>query len=118
MLQFGDDQARQLGLNVDRAKNLVLISASLTTAAAVAFSGIIGFIGLVIPHVMRIRWGADYRLLIPLSALGGASALLLSDLIARTALAPQTLPVGVVTALAGVPFFLWLLRRSRKQVYW
>jgi iron complex transport system permease protein len=118
VLQFGDDQARQLGLNVDRAKNLVLVSASLTTAAAVAFSGIIGFIGLVIPHVMRMRWGADYRRLIPLSALGGASALLLSDLVARTALAPQTLPVGVVTALTGVPFFLWLLRRARKQVYW
>ncbi len=118
VLQFGDEQAQQLGLNVSRAKNLVLVSASLTTAAAVAFSGIIGFIGLVIPHIMRMRWGADYRRLVPLSALGGASALLLSDLIARTVLAPQTLPGGVVTALAGVPFFLWLLRRSRKQVYW
>ncbi len=118
VLQFGEEQAQQLGLNVRRAKNLIIIGASLTTAAAVAFSGIIGFVGLVAPHVVRFIWGEDYRRLIPLAALGGASALLLADVLARTVLAPQALPVGIVTALAGVPFFLWILRRARRQVYW
>ena len=118
VLQFGEEQAAQLGLPVERAKNVIIITASLTTAAAVAFSGIIGFIGLVVPHVMRLVWGEDYRRLIPLSAIGGASALLFSDLLARVLLAPQALPVGIVTALFGVPFFLWILRRARRQVYW
>jgi iron complex transport system permease protein len=118
ILQFGEDQAAQLGLPVERAKNLIIVTASLTTAAAVAFSGIIGFIGLIVPHIVRLLWGEDYRHLVPLSALGGASALLLADLIARVVLAPQTLPVGIVTALIGVPFFLWVLRQTRRQVYW
>ncbi len=118
VLQFGEEQAAQLGLPVARAKNLIILTASLTTAAAVAFSGIIGFVGLVTPHVARLIWGEDYRRLVPLSALGGAIALLVADVAARTVLAPQVLPVGIVTALAGVPFFLWVLRRSRRQVYW
>lgn len=118
VLQFGEEQASQLGLPVEKAKNLIIITASLTTAAAVAFSGIIGFIGLVVPHVIRLVWGEDYRRLIPLSAIAGASALLFSDLLARILLAPQALPVGIVTALFGVPFFLWILRRARRQVYW
>jgi iron complex transport system permease protein len=84
----------------------------------VAFAGIIGFIGLVVPHIVRITWGADYRRLIPLSVLGGASALLLADLAARTMLSPETLPVGIVTALIGAPFFLWILRRAKTQAYW
>ena len=118
VLQFGEEQAAQLGLPVEKAKNLIILTASLTTAAAVAFSGIIGFIGLVIPHTIRLLWGEDYRHLVPLSALGGASALLLADVLARALLAPQTIPVGIVTALFGVPFFLWILRRARRQVYW
>ena len=118
VLQFGEDQAAQLGLPVNRARNLVIVSASLTTAAAVAFSGIIGFIGLIVPHIVRLVWGEDYRKLIPLSMLGGSTALLLSDVAARSVLAPQTLPVGIVTALAGAPFFIWLLRQKRRQVYW
>jgi len=118
LLQFGDDQAQQLGLNVTRAKTVLLVSASLATAAAVAFSGIIGFVGLVVPHVMRLWWGADYRLLIPLSIISGATALILSDVIARVVLAPQEIPVGIVTALAGAPFFLWVLRRAKNQGYW
>jgi iron complex transport system permease protein len=118
VLQFGEEQAVQLGLPVRRARNLVIVTASLTTAAAVAFSGIIGFIGLIVPHIARLVWGEDYRRLIPLSMIGGATALLLSDTAARTVLAPQTLPVGIVTALAGAPFFIWLLRRARRQVYW
>ena len=118
LLQFGDDQAQQLGLNVNRAKTIMLIAASLATAAAVAFSGIIGFIGLIVPHLMRIWFGGDYRKLIPLSIVGGAIALLISDVISRVVLAPQEIPVGIVTALAGAPFFLWVLRRTKNQGYW
>ncbi len=118
VLQFGDDQARQLGLNVDRVKRIVIIAASLTTAAAVAFSGIIGFVGLAVPHLIRLLWGGDYRRLMPLSIIGGAAGLLLTDIIARTALAPQELPLGVITALIGAPFFVWLLRRAKQQAFW
>jgi iron complex transport system permease protein len=118
LLQFGDEQAQQLGLNVTRAKRIILISASLATASAVAFSGIIGFIGLIVPHLTRLWFGSDYRHLIPLSILGGATILLFSDVIARVILAPQELPVGIVTALAGAPFFLWVLRRSKTQGLW
>lgn len=116
VLQFGEEQAGQLGLSVGRAKALIILSASLTTASAVAFSGIIGFIGLIIPHVVRILWGADYRRLLPFSLLGGASALLLADVLARLLLAPQELPVGIITSLAGAPFFLWLLWRNRRKL--
>jgi iron complex transport system permease protein len=118
VLQFGEEQAQQLGLPAERVKALLLLAASLATAAAVAFSGIIGFIGLIVPHLVRMIWGVDYRRLIPLSILGGGSALLLADLLARLVLAPQVLPVGIITALAGAPFFLWVLRRSKNQAFW
>ncbi len=118
LLQFGDDQAQQMGLPVTRARTLILLAASLATAAAVAFSGIIGFIGLIVPHVMRLWFGADYRRLLPLSLIGGAAALLLADVLARAVMAPQELPVGIVTALVGAPFFLWVLRRAKNQGYW
>jgi len=118
LLQFGDDQAAQMGLNVQRAKFIIIVAASLVTAAAVSFAGIIGFVGLIVPHVVRIWWGVDYRKLIPLSILGGASVLLFADVLARIILAPQELPVGIVTALAGAPFFLWVLRRAKNQGYW
>lgn len=118
LLQFGDEQAQQLGLDVQRAKLIILFASSLVTAAAVAFSGIIGFIGLIVPHVARMLWGSDYRRLLPLSIVLGASVLLIADLIARLVLAPQELPVGIVTALAGAPFFLWILRRARHAGVW
>lgn len=118
VLQFGEEQAHQLGLPAEKVKAILLLVASLTTAAAVSFSGIIGFVGLVTPHLGRLIWGADYRRLIPLSILGGASLLLFADLLARVVLSPQVLPVGIVTALAGTPFFLWLLRRAKHQAYW
>jgi iron complex transport system permease protein len=118
VLQFGDEQAQQLGLPVERVKTLLILAASLTTAAAVSFSGIIGFIGLIVPHLVRILWGPDYRNLIPLSIIGGATTLLLADLLARIVLAPQELPVGVITALAGAPFFLWVLRRAKARSFW
>jgi iron complex transport system permease protein len=118
LLQFGDEQAMQMGLNVRRAKFIIIVAASLVTAAAVSFAGIIGFVGLIVPHIVRIWWGVDYRRLIPLSILGGASVLLVADILARIVLAPQELPVGIVTALAGAPFFLWVLRRSKNQGFW
>jgi iron complex transport system permease protein len=116
VLQFGEEQAGQLGLSVNRAKTLIVVSASLATAAAVAFTGIIGFIGLIVPHIIRILWGTDYRRLLPLALLGGASALLLADLIARLVLRPQEVPVGIITSLAGAPFFLWILWRNKKKI--
>ena len=118
VLQFGDDQALQMGLNVRRAKIIIIVAASLVTAAAVSFAGIIGFVGLIVPHVVRMWWGVDYRRIIPLSILGGASALLFADVLARVVIAPQELPLGIVTALVGAPFFLWVLRRAKNQGIW
>ncbi len=118
LLQFGDDQALQMGLNVRRAKFIIIVAASLVTAAAVSFAGIIGFVGLIVPHVVRIWWGVDYRRIIPLSIVVGAGALLLADVLARVVLAPQELPLGIITALAGAPFFLWVLRRAKNQGIW
>jgi iron complex transport system permease protein len=115
VLQFGEDQAQQMGLAVQRSRTLVIVAASLATAAAIAFTGIIGFIGLIVPHLMRLLWGPDYRRLIPLSILGGATALLLADVLARRVMAPQVLPVGIITAQVGAPFFLWILRRSQAK---
>jgi len=118
VLQFGDDQAQQMGLRVTLSKTLILIAASMATAAAVAYSGIIGFIGLIVPHVIRMWFGTNYRRLLPLSMIAGAGTLLLADVLARVVLRPQELPVGIVTALAGAPFFLWVLRRARNQGLW
>lgn len=114
VLQFGEEQAQQLGLPVERVRRWVIGSATLVTAAAVAFSGIIGFVGLIVPHLVRLLTGSDYRRILPLSMLGGSALLLFADVIARRLLAPQEVPVGVITALAGAPFFLWVLRRSNK----
>jgi iron complex transport system permease protein len=118
VLQFGEEQAKQMGLSVERAKFFVVVTASLTTAVAVSFSGVIGFVGLIVPHLMRMFWGPDYRRLIPLSILAGSSVLLGADLLARILIAPQVLPVGIVTALIGTPFFLWVLRRAKTEVFW
>jgi iron complex transport system permease protein len=117
VLQLDEEQARQLGLNVERVKLTLVAAATLMTAAAVAFGGLIGFVGLIVPHTLRLLGGPDYRRLIPLSALGGAAFLILADLIARTALAPTELPVGIITALAGAPFFILLLRRVKRSVF-
>jgi len=118
VLQFGEEEAKQMGLAVDRAKVFIVVTASLTTAVAVAFSGVIGFVGLIVPHIIRLLWGPDYRRLIPLSIIAGATMLLLADMLARILLAPSTLPVGIVTAVFGAPFFLWILRRAKKEVFW
>ncbi|MFL5806872.1 MAG: FecCD family ABC transporter permease [Roseiflexaceae bacterium] len=117
LLLFDEEQAQLLGIHVERAKLIVVVAATLTTAASVAFSGPIGFAGLIVPHAARMLAGADHRRLLPLSALGGAGFLMLADLLARTLIAPEELPLGVVTALAGVPFFLYLLRRAKNAAF-
>ncbi len=113
VLALDEEQASQLGVNVGRTKLIVLAAASLMAATSVAIAGIIGFVGLIVPHVARMLLGADHRRLLPASALLGASFLILADLLARTARAPDEVPVGIVTAIAGGPFFLWLLRTRR-----
>jgi iron complex transport system permease protein len=118
VLQFGDEEALQLGLDVEKYKLVIVAASSLVAATAVSFSGIIAFVGLIVPHLVRIIWGADYRRLIPLSILGGGTVLLAADVISRTILAPRDIPVGIVTSIAGAPFFLWLLRRAKNEVFW
>jgi iron complex transport system permease protein len=113
MLAFGEDDARAHGVNVERVKLIGFGAASIVTGAAVAASGIIGFVGLLVPHLVRLIWRRDYRYLLPLCALAGPALLVASDTVARVAIAPVELPVGAITALLGVPFFLSLLRSSR-----
>jgi len=117
VMQLDEEQAQQLGINVERLKLVLLIAATLITAAAVSFVGTIGFVGIIIPHAVRLIWGADHRFLLPLSVLSGAIFLILADLIARTAQAPTEIPIGVITALCGAPFFLYLLRRRKKVIF-
>ena len=112
---LGEDGAAYLGVEVERAKLLILALGSLLTAAAVSISGLVGFVGLVVPHAMRLILGPDHRLLIVASAFAGGVFLIIADLLARILLAPGEIPVGVVTAIIGGPFFLFLLRRSRKE---
>lgn len=112
-LLLGESEARHLGFDVERLKRELVFCTALGVGAAVAAAGMIGFIGLVVPHLMRLLVGPDHRLLLPASALAGASLLLLADLAARLVLAPAELPIGIVTALIGAPFFLYLLVRGR-----
>ncbi len=117
VMQLDEEQAQQLGINVEKVKLILLAAATLITAAAVSFVGTIGFVGIIIPHIVRLIWGPDHRFLLPLSVLTGAIFLILADLVARTALAPTEIPIGVVTAICGVPFFLYLLRRKKRAVF-
>lgn len=114
LLLTGEREAIHLGVDVTRVKLVVYVSASLLTALAVSASGAIGYVGLLVPHVMRLLFGSDYRLLIPASALGGAIAIVLADTLARTIVAPTELPVGAMTAMAGAPVFIYLLRRGTR----
>jgi len=110
VLLLGEEDAHTLGVEVERTKRLLLAVASVVTAAAVAMSGVIGFVGLVVPHVMRLLVGPDHRILLPTSALAGATFLVATDTVARSAVGGAELPVGIVTAFLGAPFFLYLLR--------
>mgnify|MGYP005988632877 FL=1 len=111
LLLEGDLRARSLGLNTSALRLIILLAASLLTAASVTLAGPVGFIGLVVPHMMRLIIGSRHRLLIPVSALAGGTLLVIAEMIARTVIAPQQLPVGVITSFIGVPVFLYLLRR-------
>ena len=116
VLQLDEEYARQLGVNMEATKLVLVFAATLATAAAVSFSGLIGFVGLVAPHAVRLAWGVDYRSLVPMAAIVGAAFLIVSDLAARTVAGPAELPVGVVTAFCGAPFFIYLLRRRRRAL--
>jgi iron complex transport system permease protein len=117
VMQLDEEQAQQLGVNVEKFKLILLGAATLITAASVSFVGTIGFVGIIIPHAVRLIWGADHRFLLPLSVLTGATFMILTDLIARTVLAPQEIPIGVITAICGAPFFMYLLRRRKKAIF-
>jgi iron complex transport system permease protein len=114
---LGEERAGQLGLDVERFKRLALGAGALLTGAAVAVSGVIGFVGLMTPHILRLVVGPDHRRLLPASMLGGACFMVLADLAARTVASPAEIPVGAVTALVGGPFFLFLLRRERGALH-
>jgi ABC-type Fe3+-siderophore transport system permease subunit len=111
LMVLGEEPARHLGADVEGVKRRVYVAASLLTAASVAVSGVIGFVGLIVPHIARLIWGQRHRALLPASFLGGGTLLVLADTLARTVVAPRELPVGIVTALVGVPLFVILLRR-------
>jgi iron complex transport system permease protein len=114
VIEVGDVEAESLGLHVARLRLVVVVAASLATAAAVAVAGLIGFVGLIIPHTVRLMVGGSYRSVLPLSALFGASFLILVDTLARTVVAPAEIPIGVITAFIGAPFFIAVLRRNRR----
>ena len=115
ILLLGEEEAQAVGLNVFRTRVLLLVLVSITTASAVCISGPIGFVGLIVPHILRLLVGPDHRLLLPAAALGGASFLVACDLVARLVLGAQEVNVGIVTALLGAPYFLFLLLRSEKK---
>ncbi len=117
VMQFDEEQAQQLGINVERTKIILLVVATLITAAAVSFGGIIGFVGIIIPHAVRLIWGPDFRFLLPLSILCGSIFLILADLLARTVMPPTEIPLGIVTAFFGAPFFMYLLRWKKRAVF-
>lgn len=117
LLTLGEDSAAQLGVDVQRLQRVVLLGTSVMVGAAVSAAGLIGFVGLIVPHLLRLLIGPDHRLLVPAAALGGATFLVLCDTLARTLPGGRELPVGAVTALAGGPFFLWLLRRAQGRAF-
>lgn len=116
LLLSGEAEAKAMGVPVERTKGALLLLSSFVTGVAVSMSGVVSFVGLMVPHLVRLGWGADHRLLTPASALAGAAFLMLADLVARTAVRPAELQLGVVTAFVGVPFFLYLLRKRRREV--
>ena len=110
LITGGEDMALQLGVDVDKAKRVCFLAVSLMIGVVVSFSGLIGFVGLIVPHLARMALGSDHRLLIPVSALGGGIFLVIADTLARTVISPSELPVGVITAFIGAPFFIYLLK--------
>ncbi|ENT2991492.1 iron ABC transporter permease [Raoultella planticola] len=117
LLQLGDEEAHYLGINVRAVQRLLLLCSALLVASSVAISGVIGFIGLVVPHLIRMWLGPDHRALVPGSLLAGAILLLLADTLARTVAAPAEMPVGLLTSMLGAPWFLWLIFRQQRTTY-
>jgi len=117
IISMGDERAVQMGVQTEKVKRTLLILASVTAALAVSVSGVIGFVGLITPHILRLIVGPDHKILFPSSVLAGGIVLLISDTIARTVLMPREIPVGIITSIVGVPFFLYLLVKSRQQVF-
>jgi len=115
LLQLGEEQSLYSGTDPERTKNITIVAIALCVGVCVAVSGVIGFVGLVIPHLIRLSIGPDHRALLPLSALLGAALLIIADTTARTIVAPAEMPVGILTALIGGPYFLWLLVRQYKK---
>jgi iron complex transport system permease protein len=116
ILTMGEEAARSLGVEVERVKKLVFVATALITGAVVAFSGLIGFVGLIVPHAVRLAVSADHRLLLPVAGLTGGVFLMVADTAARTLISPSEIPVGVITALVGGPVFLYLLVNRRARV--
>lgn len=114
-LSLGEEGAAYLGIDVEREKLLILALGALLTAAAVSISGLVGFVGLVVPHAVRLVLGPDHRLLLPAAALSGGAFVVLADLFARIVLAPSEIPIGILTAIIGAPFFIYLLRHTRRE---
>ena len=117
VLLLGDEQAAQLGINVEKVKVILLIASSCLAASAVAVSGVIGFVGLIVPHLVRLVVGPDYRILTPLAAITGGLLLIVADTAARTLMAPAEMPIGIITTVLGGPFFLYLLHRQRHRLF-
>ncbi|UNT55081.1 MULTISPECIES: FecCD family ABC transporter permease [Lysinibacillus] len=115
VLLYGEERAKHLGVNVKRSKYLILAGGSMLTGAAVAVSGTIGFVGLVVPHMTRMIWGSDHRHLLPLSFFNGATLLIICDLVARTIIVPRELPIGVITAFIGAPVFSYIFYKQRRS---
>ncbi|MGY3186806.1 FecCD family ABC transporter permease [Lysinibacillus sp. TE18511] len=115
VLLYGEERAKHLGVHVKRSKYIILVGGSMLTGAAVAVSGTIGFVGLVVPHMTRMLWGSDHRHLLPLSFLNGATLLIICDLIARTIIMPRELPIGVITAFIGAPVFSYIFYKQRRS---
>jgi iron complex transport system permease protein len=115
LLSLGDDEAAHLGVEVDKLRRLIFVATSIMIGAAVSVSGIISFVGLIVPHMIRLALGADHRLLLPAAILGGAAFTVAADLVARVVIAPAELPVGAITALCGGPFFIYVLRREGRK---
>lgn len=114
-IALGEAEARHLGVAVEKTKHRIILLSALAVGAAVAMAGAIGFIGLVVPHILRMAFGPDNRLILPASAIGGAVLITVADMMARTIVAPTELPIGIITALMGTPFFIWLLISAKKK---
>ena len=116
-MQLHDNHAKSIGVDLEKVKLIMIVTATLTTAACVSFVGLVGFVGLICPHAVRLMWSKDYRILVTASAIIGAAFLIFSDTSARTILGNTELPIGIITAFCGVPFFIFLLIKQRWGAY-